>query len=126
MAGSSSGFNLPWRIHCYGTRRLNPAGKRLRKFWLEPPEVSCQGSALRFPCAAKYTHNHFPPSRNLDGTLFRAADVREDVTLSLEYDKLTGRFRSDQYNTVGSQQMRVARTVQGDRITVNTTTTDVP
>ena len=74
---------------------------------------------------SQYKLNHFAISWNPDGTLLGPANIREEVTLSNDHDSFAGTFTIDQYNAGGSLLVHLTGQVEGKRITVDTSITDV-
>jgi hypothetical protein len=74
----------------------------------------------------QYKLNHFAISWTDDGdTLIGPANFREKITLSRDHNSFAGTFTIDQYDTGGGLLVHIAGTIQGKRITPETTVTDV-
>jgi len=73
---------------------------------------------------ARYKLNHFAISW-ANGNLLGPANIREDVTLSHDGNSFTGTFTVDQYDQFGNSLVHLVGQIEGKRITVDTSVTDV-
>ena len=72
-----------------------------------------------------YKLNHFPISWDQNSNLVGVANLREEVTLSLDGKTFTGTFTIDQYDQSGNLLVHIIGQVSGTRITVDTTASSV-
>lgn len=77
----------------------------------------------------QYKLNHFAISWNAPGSspsdLLGPTNIRETITLNPDHNTFAGTFTIDQYDPLGNPLAHLAGTIQGKRITLDTTITDV-
>jgi hypothetical protein len=73
---------------------------------------------------SRYQLNHFAISW-ANGALLGPGNIRENVVLSQDGNSYTGTFTIDQYDQQGSLLVHLTGQLEGKRITVDTTVTDV-
>ena len=74
---------------------------------------------------SRYKLNHFPISWDQNNNLVGVANIREEVTLSLDGQSFTGTFIFDQYDQAGNKLVHLIGVVNGTRITVDTPASSV-
>jgi hypothetical protein len=74
---------------------------------------------------SRYKLNHFPISWDQNNNLVGVANIREEVTLSLDGKSFTGTFILDQYDQAGNKLVHLIGVVNGARITVDTPASSV-
>ena len=74
---------------------------------------------------SRYKLNHFPISWDPNSNLVGVANLREEVTLSLDGKSFAGTFTLDQYDSAGNKLVHLVGTVNGTRITVDTPASSV-
>jgi len=73
---------------------------------------------------SEYRLNHFALSW-ANGNLVGPANIRENLTLNRDHESFTGSFTLAQYDQTGNLLGQVGGKVEGKRITVNTSVSDV-
>lgn len=73
---------------------------------------------------SRYKLNHFAISW-ANGSLLGPANIRQDVTLNHDGNSFAGTFTIDQYDQFGNNLVHLVGQIEGKRITVDTSVTDV-
>lgn len=73
----------------------------------------------------QYMLNHFAISWDSAENLVGPANIQEHITLSHDHNSFSGTFSIAQYDTNGTELGGVSGTIEGHRITINTTIGDV-
>jgi hypothetical protein len=91
-----------------------------------PPSTSnfCLG-VWKQTALLRYKLNHFAISWDPNGNLIGPANIREEVRLSQDGSSFVGTFTIDQYDQAGNKLAHLSGQLQGKRITVDTSITDV-
>ncbi len=109
-----------------GNSQWHSDGTEIHNSGVRPPPTQsyCLGVWKRVG-PSEYKLNHFAISWNLDGTLQGPANIRQDITLGRDHNSFTGTFTIDQYNTGNNLLVHLTGTIQGKRITMDTTVNDL-